>query len=439
MMKKTRLFILSMFALLAVSCDDYLEIEPEGKVIPETLEEFRAVLTKGYSVFPKHKSIVTYRTDELILDENSFDFPAYKDIFTWKDSNLDPQTKRYPYIQVYNAIFYANHVIEEGTSRIAESQEKSQLVGEAYALRAYAHFDLVNLYGKPYNAATANTDSGVPLALEIDLEQVFTPVSVQAVYDQVLIDIEKAKSLLNVTHFESGLNYRFTKTAILALQARVYSYMNNSEAALDAINSALALNNSVVNLNDNLELPNLYTSVESIMALEDVFDSSLKNSSTISPELLAVYDTTNDLRFGLYFTEDNGSYKAAKGGEQEFKCSFRVSDLMLLKAEAQAKLGSLTAAKTTLLNFMQNRYQSSYMPSLESEITSLSATDFMSELYTERRRELALEGHRWFDLRRTSQIEITHVINGDTFTLIENDPRYTLRFPEDAILNNPEL
>lgn len=438
-MKQTRLFILTIFTLLAVGCDDYLEIEPEGKVIPETLEEFRAVLTKGYSVFPQQKSIVTYRTDELILDENSFDFPVYKDIYTWRDSNLDAQTKRYPYIQVYNAIFYANHVIEEGTKRIEESQEKSQLVGEAYALRAYAHFDLVNLYGKPYNAATANADSGVPLALEIDLEQVFTPVSVQAVYDQVLTDIEKAKSLLNVTRYEAGLNYRFTKTAILALQARVYSYMNNSEAALDAVNSALTLNDAVVNLNDTAALPNLYTSVESIMALEDVFDSGLKNSSTISPELLAVYDTTNDLRFGLYFTEDDGSYKAAKGGEQEFKCSFRVSELVLLKAEAEAKLGSLNAAKSTLLGFMQNRYQSSYMPNLEAAINNLAATDFMSELYTERRRELALEGHRWFDLRRTSQLEITHVVNGETFTLIENDPRYTLRFPEDAILNNPEL
>ncbi|SDZ78809.1 RagB/SusD family nutrient uptake outer membrane protein [Bizionia paragorgiae] len=438
-MKYTHRYIVAILTLFMVGCDDYLDIQPEGKVIPETLEEFRAVLTKGYDVFPKQKSRVTYRADELILDENSFDFPVYKDIYTWEDANPDPQTGRYPYIQMYNSIFYANHVIEDGAAKIADSQEKNQLLGEAYALRAYAHFDLVNLYGKPYNAATSSGDRGVPLALEIDLEQAFVPVSVEEVYSQVIADLEMAQSLLNVSHYESGLNYRFTKTAVLALQARVFTYMNNSEAALQAINGALGLNNSVVNLNETLTFPNLYTSVESILALEDVFSSNLKNSATISSDLLGIYDQVNDLRFGLYFTEDDGEYIAAKGGEQEFKCSFRVSELLLLKAEAEAKLGSLDAAKSTLLNFMQNRYESDYMATLETTINGLTASEFLLELYTERRRELALEGHRWFDLRRTDQIAITHTVNGEDFYLIENDPRYTLRFPEDAILNNPEL
>ncbi|MCL5247483.1 RagB/SusD family nutrient uptake outer membrane protein [Cellulophaga sp. 20_2_10] len=438
-MKHIQTYILALLTLFMVGCDDYLEIEPEGKVIPETLEEFRAVLTTGYRVFPEQKSVVTYRADELVLDENSFNFSDYKDIYSWKDANPDPQTTPYPYIQMYNSIFYANHVIEDGSTNIEESQEKNQLIGEAYALRAYAHFDLVNLYGKPYNAATATTDLAVPLALAIDLEQVFTPVSVQAVYDQVLKDIATAKSLLNVTKFDAGLNYRFTKTAILALEARVHTYMNNSEAALTAINAALALNNSVVNLNDTPELPNLYTSAESIMALEDVFDSRVRNSSTISPDLLAIYDTTNDLRFGLYFTADGSNYKAAKGGEQELKCSFRVSELLLSKAEAEAKLDNLGAAKATLLDFVKNRYQTSYMAGLTMAIDGMSSTTFLSELYKERRRELALEGHRWFDLRRSNQKTITHTINGEDFILIENDPRYTLPFPEAARFNNPEL
>ncbi|PKB42527.1 SusD-like starch-binding protein associating with outer membrane [Cellulophaga sp. RHA19] len=438
-MKQIHIYTLAILTFFMVSCDDYLEIQPEGKVIPESLEEFRAVLTKGYDIFPEQKSRVAYRTDELVLDENSFDFPSYKDVYTWKDANPDPQTAPYPYIQMYNSIFYANHVIEDGKDKIEDSEEKNQLLGEAYALRAYAHFDLVNLYGKPYNATTASSDTGVPLALEIDLEQVFTPVSVQAVYSQVLKDIATSKSLLNVTKFDAGLNYRFTKTAILALETRVHTYMNNSDAALTAVNAALSLNKELVNLNDTPELPNTFTSVESIMALEDVFDSSVRNSSFISDDLVAIYDTTNDLRFGLYFNVDGSSYKAAKGGDQKFKCSFRVSDLVLLKAEAQAKLGALDEAKATLLAFMQNRYQSAHMTSLTTGINAMSANEFMQELYTERWRELALEGHRWFDLRRSNQKAITHSLSGEDFQLSENDPRYILPFPADARLNNPEL
>ncbi|MNY81145.1 SusD family protein [compost metagenome] len=57
----------------------------------------------------------------------------------------------------------------------------------------------------------------------------------------------------------------------------------------------------------------------------------------------------------------------------------------------------------------------------------------------ERERELALEGHRWYDLRRYGQPEIKHTIGGTDYILQKNDPRYTIRFPQGAITNNPDL
>ena len=69
-------------------------------------------------------------------------------------------------------------------------------------------------------------------------------------------------------------------------------------------------------------------------------------------------------------------------------------------------------------------------------MTQTQLLDFIAQ---ERQREFAVEGHRWFDLRRTTQKQIIHTFNGENYTLIENDPRYTLPFPLDARLNNPEL
>ena len=181
-------------------------------------------------------------------------------------------------------------VINDGSSKIPTSDEKNQLLGEAHALRALTYFDLVNLFGKPYNVATSGSDRGVPLALQVDLEQDFIPESVANVYNQILSDIEQAKGLLNQPTQTTGLNYRFSKAAIYALEARVRLYRNEWQNALDAANTALTYKNQLVDLNTTAVLPNKYNTVESVMALEDNFINSLKNASFASADLIGTFN-----------------------------------------------------------------------------------------------------------------------------------------------------
>ncbi|WP_461533224.1 RagB/SusD family nutrient uptake outer membrane protein [Sinomicrobium sp.] len=424
--------------LLVASCDKYLDIEPEGRVIPKTLEENRAMMTTAYSAYPKHKSRLAFRTDELVLDELGMDVPYYLDVYRWQDVNPDPQTVAYPWIQFYNTIFYTNHIINEGVNTIEDSAEKDQLVGEAYALRAYAYFDLINMYGKPFGESSA-TDKGVPLALEIDLEQVFKPSPVAEVYEQILSDLDQAISLLTEDSWEAGYNYRFSLAAAYGFKARVHLYMQQWDKALEAADKALSYNNTLVNLNDNPILPNSYNSPESILALEDVYEAAVNNAAYISDELIAEYDATNDLRFGLYFVPSGSQYKTGKGGAQEFKCSIRTSELYLIKAEALMQLDRLEDSKTALFSLLENRYATAYFPTLKTEIEQMDKADYGLALLEERRKELALEGHRWFDLRRSDRKEIQHSFDGEVYTLQQEDPRYTLPYPSDARLNNPEL
>lgn len=64
----------------------------------------------------------------------------------------------------------------------------------------------------------------------------------------------------------------------------------------------------------------------------------------------------------------------------------------------------------------------------------------ISEILDERARELAFEGHRWFDLRRTTRPRIEKTLySGQTIILEQNDERYTLRIPQSAIEANPNL
>ena len=64
---------------------------------------------------------------------------------------------------------------------------------EAYALRAYCYFMLVNLYGQPYNQATAETDLGVPVNDVVGMEdRKFVRESVAEIYRQIESDLKEA-------------------------------------------------------------------------------------------------------------------------------------------------------------------------------------------------------------------------------------------------------
>ena len=429
-------------AITTVSCDDYLDVEPIGKVIPETLTDYRAVLTRGYETYPAHKNLASLRGDELLLDPYSLgpDYPFFKDVYHWNDATPDRITTQFQYATLYNTIFFANVIINDANGKLEASADKDQLIGEAYALRAYAYFDLLNLFAKPYNAATAATDKGVPLALKIDLEQAYVPESTARIYEQILSDKEEAKKLLNKDTQPKGLNYRFSKAAIYALETRIFLYQKEWAKAIESADKALAIKSALVDLNATPVLANRYDGVESILALEDVFVVGLKNISYASSELIDAYDQTNDLRYALYFQRFGGDISILKGGEDAQKCSFRTSELYLTKAEASAQLNDLTAAKTTVLTFIKNRYKAAGFNQLSIEIDAMNQTELLDFISEERHREFAAEGHRWFDLRRNNQKEILHYDGeGNEYKLIENDPRYTIPYPKDARLNNPNL
>jgi len=439
-MKKFSKYILLFVAAIAVSsCDDYLDITPIGRVIPETLDQYRAVLTQGYVTYPEHKSLTAVRTDELTMNEFSDEINVYRDIYLWKDINPDRITTTFQYQDLYTVIFYTNVIINEASQKLAESPEKRQLVGEAYALRAMAYFDLINLFAKPYNVATSGSDKGVPLALKVDLEQVFVPQSVEVIYNQIISDTNEAKNLINIDTQTKGINYRFSKAALYTLESRVYLYQQQWQKSLDAANKALAINSNLVDLKATSVFATKYDSKESILALEDGYINGLKGASYASPDLIAAFSKTTDLRFPLYFLASGSRFRIQKGGNDDQKCTFRTSELYLTKAETSLKLNKLADAKTTVLDFIKNRYTATGYTQLESDINAMNAADLTNFILEERHREFAVEGQRWFDLRRTSQKQIVHKFDGDDYTLMQNDPRYTIAIPANVRLNNPNL
>lgn len=441
-MKKKLIYIaLLAGSALFASCDKYLDIKPVGTVIPTTTEDFRGLMVSAYQAFPSHKSFLNLRTDELLLDEFSEDVPAIKDIYIWNDLNPEAGASSYGYRDFYRSIFYANHILTEIDGRAGNSATVDQIKAEALTMRAYAYFELLNMYAVNYNPATAATDKGVPIVLDIDLEKDHTVATVAEVYAQIFKDLEQSNNLFTETGvLANNLRYRFSKRAYYALKSRIHLYRQEWNEAKVNAGAALTINDDLEDLNvPSSKLPADFSSVEMIQALDEVGRVTVSASTYISPNFLSLFNNGGDLRRSRYFVQSGSRWRSNKGGNRQFNTSFRNGELFLNIAEAEVQANHLPEARIALLALAKNRLTPAYYLQYETTVNGLNEVDLLTEIYNERARELSLEGLRWFDLKRTTRPSVTHTFNGDPYVLQQNDPRYVIRFPREAIQNNPNL
>ena len=213
--------------LLLAACDNYLDIQPTGSVIPNSLAEYRALLARSYKDVSKFsdRGMACFRSDEMQVRDNEYDQNYYMDIERWNDLAPNAYTSSFEWAKYYNVLFIANHVIES-RSDIKEGTEEeiNQLVGEAYMLRAYVHFLLVNLYGQPYTKEGALDTKSVPLKLDTDLEKVLKRNTVEEVYTSIQADIDEARKLVTKAEWEQRYSYRFNAASVEAFQSRISLY-----------------------------------------------------------------------------------------------------------------------------------------------------------------------------------------------------------------------
>lgn len=438
------IWIAALIPAIFSSCDSFLDITPTGKVIAKTGEEYRALLTYEYKYFPKDRGLATLRSDEMNLSKaytSDLDYSTYFDLWRWNDDAPSTTTTYFGWRRYYHAIYIANYVIQHRDEITeATADEVRQMVGEAYMMRAYCHFLLANLYAQPYTHCQPAETRGIPLLLEADVNAIPRSSSLQAVYSQVLADITEAQKYLNIETWKAGYNYRFNTVSAEALKARVCLYMGDWAGALDAAKAVVEKHGALEDLTGtSYTLPNNYKSVESIMALEQIMPADYSVIGRPSASLLALY-RTGDQRKGKFYKRVTSSVSTlVKGGSEEFNCSFRSAEYYLTAAEAAARQNDRETAISYLAALMVKRYDAANYALVLTEVQGMTAAQLVQEIIDERYRELAFEGHRWFDLRRTAMPSLQKTYSGDTFVLDTLDNRYTLRFPPEAVEANPGI
>lgn len=459
------LLCLALLLLVPTSCKKFLDITPTGMVIPSATEEYRALLTRAYSQWPQDLPKLIMRTDEVeCVFAQAIDRDAYADYYIWQDQTRNASAVYTDWQKYYFAIYTANYLISHVGATWAPSLDDRQILGECYALRAYAHFALANIYAPAYSSTTLN-EPAVPIATTTEMGVYLTKSTLKEVYDQVKADLALAKEYMLVDAWAPGRNtgarsevknseymYRFSKDALLAFEQRVAAYTQDWEGVLRCWQQLQARPYKLVDLNDaSAQLPCHYCSTENILALDQVFQSEFIPILRPSKLLLASYPE-GDLRKARYFVEITpGDYRINRGQKIDhgqatyptvdaYRCSFRLADALLLAAEADAQLDKLPEAKALLIQLAKCRVKPGALAAVTDAINALpDRPAVLAYLLQERLRELPMEGWRWFDLRRCGQPSIVHTLEGTDYTLAQGDSRYTLPIPPEAKAANSNL
>lgn len=492
------------------SCSDFLDEYSQDQYYAHNWEDLDELLIgSGYMDYqvPQHPSLwsstqdgsfVHFLTDD--IDENvtavsqSYDDQdTYFGNFTWQErTGVKPEMTEYnaenpTWTRCYYHINVCNNIIASlNDIEVKDDEDRlgyHKVSGEAHFIRAYLYFFLVNLYGKPYDENAA-TNPGVPLKLSEDVVDIkFTRNTVKEVYDQVLADLETARTELSQYTKAQKSYYRADSVAADLLSARVYLYMQDWENARTYANKVIAEHPALEDLNSPTE--EYFHSADNV---ENIFSMGSDNVPTIMSYNLKCLTATKDL-YNLYETQDlrktqwywtmgdfvgvtkilahptywwttyttndphyyeYAYYENASAYNTYFSTVFglRSAEAYLIKAEAAAYLGEENEARTAINNLRVKRYSSNYGG---YKIIS-SGDELIQEIRDERRRELCFEGQRWFDLRRycvnsvlpeSHEIQHTFTYYQDResakavqrvrYTLEPYDEAYTLPIPYEVI------
>lgn len=369
----------------------------------------------------------------------------------------------------YRVIDRANRVLSRvdvaDSTRVGDNVLRKRLKAEALFLRAFAHFELFRFYGAKYSPTTL----AMPYMETVSMAaQARIPAA--EYFQKLNRDITDAKAGLpnNLTDIN-----RATIAAANGLHARIALY---SEAWADAEAYATAfINTPGLGLATIASFPGIWTDANTNelayrmirttaqTRMGSMFRATSANASapgtitwTVSNKLYDSY-AVSDVRRNAYFITDatlvalnrpnanrpgliiNKYNPYATGGFGQANENLvngkmmRTAEMYLIRAEARAELNNLAGAESDLNTLRTNRI-TGYVP-----ITLTSKTQAIDEIFIERSKELAFEGHRFWDLKRKG-MAVARIAedapSADGTTLPAEDFRFALPIPDPEMKAN---
>jgi len=454
-MDKLRYMIGVIFLALSLgACSDFLDEEPVSEIpasgMWQTARDAKAGVNEIYGLLRTALRENYFYWGEFRSDNVSPGAAAMADQARVINNLMSTDEKCAKWTTLYQVINQCNLAIKYVPNiNMPEVADRNDYLGQAYALRALAYFYAIRVWGDvPLFTEPTETYSAEIYKERTDRDYIIENI--------ILPDLKKAENLMANDNYERK---RISLAGVYAILADVYMWTGdysladqtidkmadikiNSKRFVDVESSIETwhtmfteeLNNKA---SDNTPESDEYSSTEFIFLLhfdmDEVgtngysymyqwFSGSGNRAAVLSDTFMSIFDEEDmqgDLRkeYTVKYYQEGYELRKYMSGDISSTLNktceiaypiYRYSDMVLLQAEAKARLGKWEEA-LDLVKKIRDR----------AGLVTPTASDFASEedlvdyILRERQVELVGEGRRWFDLLRTGKWKtVMQPING---------------------------
>ena len=470
--KAIKISIWAVFLSLHIGCSDWLDVQPVDRIPEEQLYTTESGFMQGLNGIYVDLNHTDLYGDELLV--NMVEILAQR----YKFPSAGTLEKQF-YLAEFN---YTTDYAKECLARVWEkayalianinvllknADEKKELfsgdnynwiTGEAYALRALLHFDLLRLYGPVYK--TNKEGRAICYNTQFALSG-SSLLSASKVMEYVMADLKEAeKRLIHDPVIENGpmlsegatdeenfwrfRSLRLNYYAVKALQARAYLYAEMPEEALDAARTVVGVQEKYfpfleyTQIVGNTKTPDRVFSSELLFCMQNTKRNTIF-TSYFSPDLKEdqMYVTPSnflDKIFGTLAKSDR-RYEPVwlSAANHESRCFHKYADIeestfyanlipMIRVTEMYYIIAETTKDDTEALNSMNLVLENRGLDKLTSRAQLPAA------ILSEYQKEFWGEGQLFFYYKRMNASAIPSAMIGADVEM--NDAKYVLPLPE---------
>jgi hypothetical protein len=462
--------VFSLFMLVALfSCEKDLDILPTDTINEENVFLNVSDLVRGlygvYGSIPGGNDmyINALVSDEVKLSNENRGQGQFE--FKWQYVAASGGAASDVWNNYYYVIGLANKTLAAApkisASSPADQAARDAIVGELLAIRAFAHFQILQCFSGKYDP---NKSLGIPYTTTSDISAKPSRISVGAVVSAIEADLEKAAntSMPNAPVADENAGFiRLSKATVAGIRARVALYKASGLDDPAEWNKAITyaqecITKSGKSLSSGSAYSSIWTDADPRTS-EVLFKLRRTNTSVgtlwqdnngdvffePSDKLKSLFNRTTDRRFPLFISATvddtclvNKFFTSSRGAKIVDVKMMRISEMYLIMAEAYAGLNNLTNA-AKFYNDLRTIRIIGYIPE-----TFFTKAEAISKIYDERARELCFEGFRYFDhIRRGLSIDRINsdVQSSNWKNLSSNDFRMLFPVPQTSTNANPNM
>ena len=474
-MKKFNIYIIFLSAILILaSCSDWLDVQPSTEKdradLVESADGYKKML---YGTYINLTSPTLYGGNltygllaslgrDYVKDLSYVSWVHYNYGDDFRSSYFDPI-----WSTMYNNIANVNSILADIDEHKASFRqgEYELVAGEAYAERAFMHFDLLRMFAPNY---VGNEDAiAIPYITSYEAAR-HVHQTAREVMKRVMEDLDQAENLLKagndplinslqeITYkggdtFTANRQYHSNYWAVEALKARVYLYMGDKANALKYAQAVISnapftwTPESVISSGDKVFQSEMIFGLD-VPELPNYYEANFTSENFVLAEMgwssynvysLNIFEDANDYRYLYLLTNDkNGNLQALPsklkqdvGSSKTMKKQtiplIRLGEMYLIAAECQAESNPAEAIQL-LRTLKKNR---GYFASDAGVAEGSDANAINDYVRREMRKETYSEGQFWFYLKRTDSASVPNFSAWSPTTPVQLSV-YTFAIPE---------